>query len=190
MKHDSLSKSIKGNVTFFPNNLKGVSFDKKTNINVIPSPIIKLKKKIIDKFIIPMHLNQWQSIKENYFLLDRLSGQINKYKNYYKNYDLDIYEHFINFIKSYFNEHSEFKELENKLYNTNSNNSNIATLVYKTPSIRLKAEYEIYNLIFGKPRKNYKETYNMLQINKIIDLLKDDDITFEKIKNEMSIYLQ
>ena len=130
--------SINGNVTIFPNNLKGVSFDKTTNIHSIPSPVIKLKKTIIDKFIIPMHLNQWQSIKDNYFLLERLITTIHKYKNHYKNYDLEIYEHLINFIKSYFNEHSEFQELENKLYNTN-NNGNIATLIFKTPSIRLKA---------------------------------------------------
>ena len=42
-----------------------------------------------------------KSIKENYFLLDRLTKQINKYKSYYKNYDLEIYEYLINFIKNY-----------------------------------------------------------------------------------------
>ena len=187
MKINTISTSIKGNVTFFPNNLKGLACNKTQNINNIPLPVIKIKKTIIDKFIIPMHLNQWQSIKENYFLLDKLTVKINKYKNYYKNYDLEIYDHFINFIKNYFNEHTEFQDLENKLYNTNNNN--IATLLYKTPVIRLKPEYEIYNLIFGKPKKINQETYNMLHINKIKDLLKEDDITFNKIKNIMAIYL-
>tara|TARA_B100000214_G_scaffold333550_1_gene275668 strand:- start:12 stop:563 length:552 start_codon:yes stop_codon:yes gene_type:complete len=183
-----MSISITGNTTLFPNNLTGKCLDKIKNINSTPLQVIKIKKTVIDKFIIPLHLQQWQTIKENYFLLDRLARKINKNKIYYKNYDLEIYEYFVNFIKSYFNQHTEFQDLENKLYHTD-NNSNIATLFYKTPSIKLKAEYEIYNLIFGKPNKQNKEIYNILYINKIIDLLKDDDITFDKIKNQMSIYL-
>ena len=184
MKNNIISTSIKGTITIFPNNLKGISFDKRPNIDKIPLPVIKIKKTIIDNFIIPMHSNNWQSVKENYFLLDKIQMKINKYKNNYKNYDLDIYEHLVNFIKNHFNQHIENEELENKLYNTNNNN--VATLFYKTPVVRLKAEYEIYNLIFGKPNKMKKETYNMSHIKTIVDLLKEDDITFDKIKNKMT----
>ena len=57
MKQNTISMSIKGNTTIFPNNLKGISLDKTNNIHAIPTPVIKLKT-IIDKFIIPIHLNQ------------------------------------------------------------------------------------------------------------------------------------
>ena len=188
MKGNTTSLSINGNIMFFPNNLKGIPYDKVNNINSIPSQVIKIKKTIIDKFIIPIHIKNWKTIKENYFLLDRLLTKINKYKKYYTNYDLEVYEYIINFIRNYYNQHSEFQHLEKKLYNSN-NISNVATLIYKTPIIRLKAEYEIYNLLFGKPNKQNKETYNILYISKITELLKEDDITFDKIKKELSIYL-
>lgn len=190
MKVNIISMSIKGNQTIFPNNLKGKTFDKTTKHLSVPLPLIKLKKTIIDKFIIPIHLNNWQTIKENFFLLERIQTKINKYKENYNNHDLEIYDHLITFIKDYYDQHYEVELLENKLYGSNSNINNLATFIYKTPAIRLKAEYEIYHLIFGKPNKKNQETYNILYLNKIIDLLKNDDITFNKIKKEMMIYIE
>ena len=51
----------------------------------------------------------------------------------------------------------------------------------------MKPEYEIYNLIFGKPDKKNQETYNMSYINEIQQMLNEDDVTFEKIKNKITI---
>lgn len=178
---------MKGKQIIFPNNLTGKPFETYSKHKPIPLPIIKVKKTIIDKFIIPIHLNKWQSIKENFFLLNRIQERIKKYKNLYDDHDLDLYDYLINFIKNHFDQHSELEKMEDNFYGKNGYSSNFATLLFKTPSIRLKAEYEIYNLLYGKPDKQQKETYNILHLNKIIDLLKVEDITFEEIKKEMIV---
>ena len=178
---------MKGNHIIFPNNLQGKSINNFNKSKIIPLPVNKLKKSIIDNFIIPIHLNNWTSIKENFFLLDKIQQKINKYKDNYDNHDLEIYEHLITFIKNIFDQHNEFQELESKLYGKNTLENNLATLIYKTPTIRLKPEYEIYNLIFGKPDKKNQETYNMSYINEIQQMLNEDDVTFEKIKNKITI---
>ena len=178
---------MKGNHIIFPNNLQGKSINNFNKSKIIPLPVNKLKKSIIDNFIIPIHLNNWTSIKENFFLLDKIQQKINKYKDNYDNHDLEIYEHLITFIKNIFDQHNEFQELESKLYGKNTLENNLATLIYKTPTIRLKPEYEIYNLIFGKPDKKNEETYNMSYINEIQQMLNEDDVTFEKIKNKITI---
>ena len=179
--------SMKGNHIIFPNNLQGKSINNFNKSKIIPLPVNKLKKSIINNFIIPIHLNNWTSIKENFFLLDKIQQKINKYKDNYDNHDLEIYEHLITFIKNIFDQHNEFQELESKLYGKNTLENNLATLIYKTPTIRLKPEYEIYNLIFGKPDKKNQETYNMSYINEIQQMLSEDDVTFEKIKNKITI---
>ena len=187
MKINTYSISIKGKQIIFPNNLTGKPFETYSIKKPLPLPIIKVKKTIIDKFIIPIHSNNWKSVKENLFLLNRVQDRIKKYKNSYNEHDLDLYDYLIDFIKNYFDQHSELEKMEDKFYGINGYSSNFATILFKTPSIRLKAEYEIYNLLYGKPNKQEKETYNILYLNKIIELLKVEDITFEEIKKEMTV---
>jgi hypothetical protein len=44
--------------------------------------------------------------------------------------------------------------------------------------IRLKPEYEIYDVILGKPNRNNNEKYDMIIISEIEFLLKKNDINF------------
>lgn len=179
--------SIKGKQTIFPHNLQGKPLESSSKYRPTPLPLKKLKRIIINKFIIPIHSKNWQSIQENYFLLERIQHRINRYKKSYPEHDLDLYEYLINFIKTYFEQHYELEEMEGKIYGVSEHSANFATLIFKTPIVRLKAEYEIYNLLYGKPNKKQNETYDILHLNKIIDLLKNEDITFEKIKKEMAL---
>jgi len=187
MKTHNHAVFMKGKQIMFPHNLSGRPMNVLSKHRVLPLPIIKVKKTIIDKFIIPIYSNDWQSIKENFFLLDRIQDRMNKYKKSYNESDLDVYDYLIKFIKNHFDQHSELEEMETKFYGKNGYSSNFATLLFKTPPIHLKAEYEIYNLLYGKPNKQQNETYNILYLNKIIDLLKIEDITFEEIKKEMIV---
>ena len=49
--------------------------------------------------------------------------------------------------------------------------------------IRLKAEYEIYNLIYGRPNKN--ELYDSSKLKIIKKLLQIENITFDDIKKKI-----
>jgi hypothetical protein len=71
--------------------------------------------------------------------------------------------------------------LENQLYSNCGNNSS-ATLVYKTTLIKIKPEYEIYNLIYGNPFINNKK-YNQEIIKELSVLIKIDNIDFDKIQS-------
>ena len=77
------------------------------------------------------------------------------------------------------NEHKQLDELEKTMY---SSTSDVSTMVYKTAMIRLKPEYEIYDMIFGRPDRKKQEQYNEETIQRIEGLLNVYDITFDKIK--------
>ena len=85
---------------------------------------------------------------------------------------------YIEFIKAYdiiINERIQLENVEKKMYD------HLGTaFVFKTNMIKLKPEYEIYNLIYGRPKKG--ETYNTIIISHIKTLIQIDDITFDKIK--------
>jgi hypothetical protein len=55
-------------------------------------------------------------------------------------------------------------------------------MIYKTAMIKLKPEYEIYNLILGKPNKKQDEIYIEAIIKDIEKLLLLENINFNKIK--------
>ena len=56
-------------------------------------------------------------------------------------------------------------------------------MIYKTTKIRLLPEYEVYDSIFGKPKREKGESYKSEIIEKIRVLLVRDDITYSKIKD-------
>jgi len=60
-------------------------------------------------------------------------------------------------------------------------------MVFKTSMIKLLPEYEIYDNIFGKPKRELKEKYDENIIQKIKELLKEDDINYKKIKECITI---
>ena len=51
--------------------------------------------------------------------------------------------------------------------------------------LRLKPEFELYNLIIGRPDFKSGKTYDQTMLNNIIILLKVENITFEQIKNKI-----
>ena len=185
MKNNIFSNSLTGKKMIFLNNLQGKPLELGGGKRAeIPYAILKLKKKIIDMFIIPIHLQKWKRVKENIFLISRLKNKIEKYKKLYPSEDLEIYEYLMTFITSVFSEHVELEEIEKKIYG-DSSGMNLATFIHKTPYVRLKAEYEIYHLLYGKPNKKNKETYDKGKLKEISELLEDDDITFDDIKNKL-----
>ena len=185
MKNNIFCNSLTGKKTVFLNNLEGKPLELGGSKRAeIPFPILKLKKKIIDIFIIPIHMQKWKTVKENIFLISRLKERIEKYKKIYVGEDLEIYEYLMTFITSVFSEHVELEQIEKKMYSDTSG-MNLASFIHKTPYVRLKAEYEIYHLLYGKPNRKKNESYNKEKIQEISNLLENDDITFDEIREKM-----
>ena len=80
-------------------------------------------------------------------------------------------------------EHKILDDTERRLYNTTTSKEQFVSMIYKTTKIRLLPEYEVYDSIFGKPKREKGESYKPELINKIKNLLAKDDITYSKIKD-------
>ena len=156
-------------------NLKGINRSEKKQ----PHFIIKLKTQILDRLMIPLINSNWSYINQNFFLFNNLKEKIDLYYLKYKLDDLIFYRDIIEIIEIVVNEHSQLFDLEKEKYSNNNSNS----LIYKTKMIRLKAEYEIYNLVYGKPKKG--EIYDNLKLEIIKKMLKQDNITFDIIKKNL-----
>lgn len=185
MKNINNCVSLTGKKTIFYNNLEGKSLDLSSKKIEIPYPILRIKKRIIDLFVIPIHLQKWQRVKENIFQIGMIKDKIEKYQKIYPKEDLEIYDYLMKFVTSVFSEHIDLEELEKKIYGSGENT--FATLMHKTPYVRLKAEYEIYHLLYGKPKRKDGEVYNDSKLKEITKLLKNDEITFDEIKKRLHV---
>ena len=112
-------------------------------------------------------------------MINSLKQKIESFYLKYKIDDLLLYKDILEMIEIVINEHNQLFDLEKEKYSLNNSNS----LIYKTKMIRLKAEYEIYNLIYGKPDKN--ELYDTNKLKIIKNLLQIENITFDNIKKKL-----
>ena len=157
IKNNNLSSKISFNTYYEPFELK------------------QLKIQIMNNLLIPLTANKWDYLVENSFMTDIMLRRINNYYNKYKIDDLLIYSEFIKAYEIIISEHIQLENIEKKMY------QNLGTaFVFKTNKIKLKPEYEIYNLIYGKPL--HIDTYNKEILLKIQSLIQIDDINFDKIK--------
>lgn len=172
-----MSNSLNGKDNTNKHCLRGVEKNK------LKTPLIinKLKKQILDQLMIPMIMNNWEHINNNFFLVNILKTKINEYMLKYNAEDLIIYKDALEMIEITINEHNQLFDLEKEKYQLKKDTN---SFIYKTKMIRLKAEYEIYNLIYGKPEKF--ELYDNSILNIIKKLLKINNITFDKIKKKLN----
>jgi len=152
-----------------------------SHIQPISTQIKKIKDRIINDYLIPLYSNQWSNLKENIFFLDNI---YNKLTQYYKTYKLDeliLYIDLLKVIHLLIDKHKLLENTEEKIYGKENKNE-IMSMVFKTISIKLLPEYEIYNSIIGKPKKDLDEKYNDKIIYDIKMLLLQKDINYSKIK--------
>ena len=167
------SLSLTGKTTYNEIHLSG----KKMSGNIdIPRDIKNIKIQILNNILLPLISKKWKTLKENYICLHNLKQKINSYYEIYKLDDLLIYKEILNSFESVIDEHVQLEKLEKKLYATEDNS--VFSGIYKTTPIRLKPEYEIYDLVLGKPNRNNNEKYDIIIITEIELLLKKTDINF------------
>jgi hypothetical protein len=156
------------------NNITGINWSSNKN----PIDVENLKIAIINKFIIPFISKNWKVLEENSIFIEKITQKIKFYSSIYNSEYLALYKDIMPIFEMIINQHLEINNLEKKIYNTNDTIS----LVIKTPFIKLKPEYELYNLILGKPNLHEGCSYNDVILQDITNILNIDDITFDKIK--------
>jgi hypothetical protein len=173
----AFSLSLTGKSSYNEINLYGKRITGSINI---PQDIKNIKIQILNTILLPLISKKWQTLRENLFCLDNLKKKINSYYNIYKLDDLQIYKEILNTFESVMAEHVQLEKLEKKLYA--SEDPAFHSAIYKTLPISLKPEYEIYNVILGKPNKNNNEKYDLVIISEIELLLRKNNINFGIIK--------
>jgi hypothetical protein len=164
------------------NNLKGKS---NYSFQNIPLEIKGLKLSIMNNYIIPLFSKQWQTLYENLFFIHKYKNKIEKLYNLYKLDELVIYKDMLNLFEIMIEEHKILDDTEKRLYNTTTSKEQFATLIYKTKKIKLLPEYEIYDSILGKPKREKGQSYNLDLIKNIKDLLLNEKITYLAIKEQI-----
>ena len=164
--------SLTGKIMDNPLNLTGKPISL-GSITTLDMKVEQLKRKIINKFIIPILQNKWEVIYDNIFIISIYRKELKYFKG---KYDVEFYNYILTFIERIYNEHEELAHLEKMIY---SNNTDASRLLYKTTMIRVAVEYEIYHSLFGIPKD---KTYDNFIINKIREYMMQDDITFTEIK--------
>lgn len=172
-KHTTLSLMGKNNYNL--NNLGGKSFSQKE----LPYEVNKSKIYIMNHIIFPLVSRQWKKLQENLYCLDNIKKKMDTFYHYYKNDDLFIYREIINALEVILSEHMQLEELEKSVYGTSKD---LSTMIYKTALVKLKPEYEIYDIVFGRPLRNKNEDYKEHIIEEIQKLLTSHEITFDKIR--------
>ena len=154
---------------------------KPLSIGYETSPSCKIngfKKQVVSDYIVPLFSRQFDILKENTLLIDKIYNNLILFYNKYKQPELLAYAQLLKVIKLLVDKQNLLDVSEKNQSNTSEPNK-IVNMVYKTSMIRLLPEYEIYNSIIGKPNKS---SYDENIINEIKRLLKEENISYTKIK--------
>ena len=143
--------------------------------------------------LFPIISQQWTVVMENRFIISIIKEKIEKmYDKYYKMYciinpnhvifkDIGFYRDVITLAEAIIIEHNDVIDMEKKLY---GKRSDVGTLVFRTKMIKLKPEFEVYNLIIGRPKKG--TSYNENTIQYIKQMVGQENITFDKIRKQLN----
>jgi hypothetical protein len=175
MNNKVTTVSLSGKSQYRLNNLSGKSFSQKE----LPYEVNRSKIYIMNHIIFPLVSRQWKKLQENLYCLDNIKKKIDTFYHYYKNDDLFIYREIISALEVILSEHMQLEELEKSVYGTSKD---LSTMIYKTALVKLKPEYEIYDILFGRPLRSKNEEYKQYIIDEIQQLLTNPDITFDKIR--------
>lgn len=161
----------------FNPSLKGL----KLNQGETPQEIKSLKTNIMNVALIPILSQNFNFVRDNRFQLTLQKNKIKKLQKKYPQEDLVFFEHIIRVAESTIDNYEELLNLENTFYGAKKE---VGTMIHRTKMIKLKPEYELYNMILGKPKNKYNNDLLLL----ISNLMKVSQINYEKIKEKVLFY--
>ena len=181
-----MNLSISGKNNYNENNLLG----KSKYVCKPPKSLNEIKKikiRILNNYLIPLYKKQWKKLQENLFFLPKIKEKINVYKDFSNFEDLQLYIDLIQLLEIIIEKEKLIEKQEQNMKmrftSTIENNSpeGMAMMVQLT-TIRLLPEYELYHSLFGKPKKETKETYDTQKINTIKKLLEIENMDYQQMK--------
>jgi hypothetical protein len=150
--------------------------------------IKKIKIRILNNYLIPLYKKQWKKLYENLFFLPKIKEKINVYKDFSNFEDLQLYIDLIQLLEIVIEKEKLLEKQNNNMKmrfssTTEINSPQAMSMMVQLTSIRLLPEYELYHSLFGKPKKETKETYEQNKINTIKKLLERENMDYQQMKN-------
>jgi hypothetical protein len=179
--------TLNGKNNYNEHNLLG-----KSNVGSLPhktlNEIKKIKIRILNNYLIPLYKKQWKKLKENLFFLPKIKEKINLYKDFSNFEDLQLYIDMIQLLEIIIEKEKLLEKQNNNMKmrfsSTKETNSPQAmSMMVQLTTIRLLPEYELYHSLFGKPKKESKETYEQHKINTIKKLLERENMDYQQMKD-------
>ena len=162
-------------------NLKGTTICQKQPISL---KIKRIKQQILEHYLVPIFSNNFEILNQNLFLVDKIQKNLTSYYNTYKLDELSIYIELLKIVKILSENNKLVQDYENKS-NKKLNANEVSSIFFKTTKVRLLPEYEIYDSIIGKPKKELNEKYNFEIIQYIEQLMRTENITYNIIKQQI-----
>ena len=146
---------------------------------------LEFKLYIITHFLNPILDKQYDLIKNNYFNFEYIINRLESFKTRENDEEIDFLVKVMGILQYSTNVRISFDEAKKKLYGADNENR----LLVETSRIVLQSQYEIYNILFGRPhKKNAQHTkYNMeiiLDIKYILD--RNPGILFDEVKEKLA----
>jgi hypothetical protein len=142
----------------------------------------KIKDKILNDYLIPLYSKQWKILKENMFFIHETQKKITEFNELYDLDEARMYIDLLN-VMNLFMDNYNLLQFQKEINGKNNHSSNeFMSMVFQTTMIKLLPEYEIYNSILGKPKRELNQIYDQQIIEQIKEMLTQDNITFYKIK--------
>tara|TARA_Y100001970_G_scaffold287312_1_gene411681 strand:- start:1324 stop:1893 length:570 start_codon:yes stop_codon:yes gene_type:complete len=152
------------------------------NNNSDNNMINHIKKNIISDIIIHYYRKDFDQLKNHLLLKENYINQINilcknnlQLKNDFQPYIIlmDALEKYMNTLKTMeYLEETNIKKKKNQINN----------MFYELGELKIKTEFEVYNIIFGKPNIKNNEKYDQIKLIRIKKLLETPTMTFNTIE--------
>lgn len=149
-----------------------------------PQDIIDFKKYLFDVLISPLIQSQEEYLKKNIYLLYLLKNRFEELKIQYKDFDFKTCEDTIELIDVAFSQYDIARKYESVIVPKDG----LANISVQIERIVLKAEYEIYHILYGYPDIKCKKTYDTDILDAIKSILYNENkiiYTFEEVKQKL-----
>lgn len=181
--------SLTGRNSFNKTSLSGNLYEQK---QYVTADVTEFINTVNNLYITPHSTQNWDILRENMTFIEFVEYRLKTLLTVYNdNQTLQNLKLFLNILNDLYNKHIEIINLENQITSENEVNRNmtIMNLRYKLPFIRLKPEYEIYNLIFDiKPDTDGNINYSNYDQNILNDIsiqLTKEQFNFKNIKQNI-----
>lgn len=165
------TRSLNGNIN---PPFRALNYNK--DINNTPLILKKIKEKIFDLLMFPLIQNNPHEALKNSFLIPRFKKKLQEYQ-IYSNYDNHFYEDILDILGKVLEHIEENETMQKKML---ENNDGVGDFRVRVSRIRLLAQYEIYNDIFGVPNKG--DRYDDTKISFIKKTIRNDNLSFREIE--------